>query len=334
MPATQQKYMVHIRAAAKEISLIMDTQAPDTGDAVAVVVVTFNSAELLADLVASLPKGLAGLKWQLIFVDNASSDATVETARRLAPGATIVETGRNAGYAAGINAGVAAADTHSFALILNPDVRLEAGCVPALIETVRRPHTGIAVPLLVDAKGDRIDSLRREPTITRVMADAILGARRAGRMWNLGEVVSDEGKYELDTVTDWAEGSTLLVSRECWDRCGPWDESFFLYSEETDFALRARDAGLVTRYTPAARAQHLEGGSAQSPALWRLVTINRLRLYRRRHDPVRAVLFWAALLLRESSRAALGRPTSRAAARGLLSWRRLSETPGPHSTRM
>jgi N-acetylglucosaminyl-diphospho-decaprenol L-rhamnosyltransferase len=312
----------------------MDIHAPVTDDAVAVVVVTYNSAGLLADLVSSLPRGLAGLAWRLIFVDNASSDASVETARLLAPGATIVETGRNGGYAAGINAGVAAAGSPSYILILNPDVRLDHGCVAALIAAVRRPNTGIAVPLLVDAKGDRIDSLRREPTIIRVVADAVLGARRAGRIWGLGEVVTDEEKYQTETVTDWAEGSTLLVSRECWARCGPWDESYFLYSEETDFALRARDAGLVTRYTPAARAQHLEGGSAQSPPLWRLLTINRLRLYRRRHDAVRAAVFWAVLLVRESTRAALGRPTARAAVRGLLSPRRLSERPGPHSTRM
>ncbi len=132
--------------------MIMDTDVSVTADSVAVVVVTYNSADLLDDLIASLPGGLRGLPWKLIIVDNDSVDASVETARRLAPDATIVETGRNGGYAAGINAGVAAAGPHSAVLVLNPDVRLGVECVPALIAALHRPDTGIAVPLLTDAK--------------------------------------------------------------------------------------------------------------------------------------------------------------------------------------
>jgi GT2 family glycosyltransferase len=298
---------------------------------IAVIVVTYNSEMLLPELLSSLTPGLAGVLWHLTVVDNASADRTVPTLRRLAPNANIVQTGRNAGYAAGINAGVAAAPPHTAVLVLNPDVRLQPGCVAELLRPLRTPGTGIAVPRLVDGDGSLIWSMRREPTLLRTTADAVLGANRAGRWGTLGEVVTDERRYARETVTDWAEGSTYLISKECWDRCGPWDESFFLYSEETDFALRARDAGLVTRYTPAATAVHLQGGSAQSPGLWMLLTLNRLRLYRRRHGRVAATAFWAVLFMRELSRAVLGRRPSRAAVRALVSPRRLRERPGPAS---
>jgi GT2 family glycosyltransferase len=173
--------------------------------------------------------------------------------------------------------------------------------------------------------------MRREPSVLRIIGDAVFGAGRAGRCPWLGEVVTDRRRYVRPAVTDWAEGSTLLISRDCWQACGGWDESFFLYSEETDFALRARDAGLATRFVPTARAVHLEGDSRRSPGLWALLTLNRVRLYRRRHGPVSAAGFWAALLLREASRAAIGRRPSRAAVRALLSPRRLHEVPGPHT---
>jgi len=75
------------------------------GESVAIVVVTYNSAALLADLIASLPAGLGEVPYHLIFADNASADDSVAVARRLAPAATVLEVGRNAGYAAGINAG-------------------------------------------------------------------------------------------------------------------------------------------------------------------------------------------------------------------------------------
>jgi N-acetylglucosaminyl-diphospho-decaprenol L-rhamnosyltransferase len=303
---------------------------PGDTETVAVVVVTYHSESLLADLVASLGPGLAGVDWHLTVADNDSRDGTVAALRRLAPDATIVETGANLGYAAGINAAVAAARPHTAILVLNPDVRLEPGCAPTLLATLRQPGTGMAVPRLTDARGELIPTMRREPSVLRTLGDAFLGAERAGRFRSLGEVVTDPDRYAAPTTTDWAEGSTLLISAECWRACAPWDESFFLYSEETDFALRARDAGFLIRYVPDARAVHLEGDSRRSPGLWTLLTVNRVRLYRRRHGPLPAAAFWAALLLRELSRAAIGRRPSRAAVRALLSPRRLRQTPGPH----
>lgn len=305
-----------------EVSAVVD---------VAVVVVTFNSSALVEDLVASLPDGLAGLDWCLVVADNASQDDTVARVRECAPAAIVVETGRNGGYASGINAGLAGAPPHRAALILNPDVRLAAGAVPALLAAFADPTVGIAVPRLLDARGELIASQRREPTVLRAWADALIGASRAGRYPRLGELVTDPRAYDMPVDTDWAEGSTLLINARCLDACGPWDESFFLYSEETEYALRARDAEFRTRFVPQACAVHLEGGS--SPELWSLLVLNRVRLFRRRHRVVPTAAYWAALLVREATRAVLGRPTGRAAARALISPARLRETPGPHLIR-
>ena len=296
---------------------------------VAVVVVTYHSERLLADLLASLGPGLDGVRWHLTVADNASADGTVAALRRLAPDATVVEMGRNAGYAAGINAAVEAAAPHDAILILNPDIRLAPGSGRELLAVLDRPGTGIVVPRLERGDGSFIPVLRREPTALRAMGDAVLGARRAGRFAALGELVVGDEHYRTESTADWAAGSAQLVSRECWDRCGPWDESFFLYSEETDFALRARDAGFATRLAPSALAVHLEGDSKHSPRLWALLTLNRVRLYRRRHRSPAVAAYWGALLLREASRAVLGSRASRTAARALMSPARLKAAPGP-----
>jgi GT2 family glycosyltransferase len=298
-------------------------------ETVAVVVVTYHSEPLLADLIASFDAGLAGTGWHLTVADNASADGTLAVLRLLAPEATVVEMGANRGYAAGINAAVAAARPHTAVLVLNPDVRLGQGCVRELLTALRQPGTGIAVPRLVDGRGTLIPTMRREPSVLRIIGDAVFGAGRAGRCPWLGEVVTDRRRYVRPAVTDWAEGSTLLISAGCWRACAPWDESYFLYSEETDFALRARDAGFATRFTPAARAVHLEGDSRRSPGLWTLLTLNRVRLYRRRHGPLRTGCFRAVLLLRELSRAVIGRRPSRAAVWGLLRGRDRRDSPQP-----
>jgi GT2 family glycosyltransferase len=312
-----------------EVNPVRENRSGDVAGSVdiAVVVVSYNSAAFLPGLVDSLAAGLDGLRWHLVVADNASVDDSVAVVERLLPAATVVRTGRNGGYSAGINAGIAAAPEHEAVLVLNPDVRLVSGCGAVMLAALRAPGTGIVVPRLVDGDGRLIETIRREPSLLRAAADAVIGASRAGRIGRLGEVVTDPAAYDVPQVVDWAEGSTMLLSAECLRRVGPWDESFFLYSEETDFALRTRDAGLAVRYVPQARAVHLEGDSSTSPPLWAMLSVNRVRLFRRRHTVAATAVYWAALVVREGSRAALGRPTNRASVRALLSRRRLTSVP-------
>jgi N-acetylglucosaminyl-diphospho-decaprenol L-rhamnosyltransferase len=100
--------------------------------------------------------------------------------------------------------------------------------------------------------------------------------------------------------------------------CGRWDESFFLYSEECDYCLRARDHGFATRLAPAAEVRHLGGESRSHPELWSLLVVNKGRLYTRRHGAALGLGFRAAALLRELRLAAGGNRPSLAAARALI----------------
>ena len=131
-------------------------------------------------------------------------------------------------------------------------------------------------------------------------------------------MVQDLGRYSSPGPTDWATGAAVLVAARCHKAIGDWDESFFLYSEETDYMLRARDAGLLTWYVPEAIAEHRGGESATSAQLWSLVVTNKVRLYRRRHGLLNSSLYWSILLGSEAVRAAAGKPRSRAAVRALL----------------
>ncbi|HSE54782.1 MAG TPA: glycosyltransferase family 2 protein [Nocardioidaceae bacterium] len=285
---------------------------------VAVIVVTWNSAGVVADLLTSLHAGMRGLDWDLVVADNDSADGTVDVVRSLAPAAQIVETGRNAGYAAGINAALRRVETASAVLILNPDVRLRPGAGIELVRGLSEPRAGIVVPVQLDAQGRVLPTLRRDPTLLRAWGEAVLGGDVAGRNPLLGEVVHDPAAYASAGWHDWASGSVMLVSRECLTATGPWDESLFLYSEETDFVLRAREAGFRLLLRPEARAVHLQGESHASPALWRILILNKVRFYARRHNRAATAGFWLALVTGEGLRAVAGRATSRAAFAGLL----------------
>ncbi|HEY7145392.1 MAG TPA: glycosyltransferase family 2 protein [Streptosporangiaceae bacterium] len=287
--------------------------APD----VAIVIVTYNSAHVIADLLDSIPAALDGLSADVVVVDNASADGTAELVA--ARGDCRLVRSANTGYAGGINRGVRAAMSAEAILVLNPDVRLGDEAVPALLAALREPHAGIAAPQLRSPAGGLEPSLRREPTLPRA-----LGLTRTG-LAVFAEQVTRAADYASPRTADWATGAVLAISRKCWDLLGGWDESYFLYSEETDFALRARDAGLLTWYTPDAVAVHAGGQSGRSHATHAMQVINRVRLYRRRHRAAPSWLYFLLILAGELSRAARGRPRSAAAAAALL---RPSRRPG------
>jgi N-acetylglucosaminyl-diphospho-decaprenol L-rhamnosyltransferase len=295
---------------------------PKTLD-VLVALVTYNSADVVVDLIKSLPAALKGCSWQLVVADNASRDGTIGVIRTLAPDAVIVEMGRNAGYAAGINAAVSAGTHSRSILVLNPDTRLGAESVNVMLQRLQDPGIGIVVPRLLWGEGALVHTLRREPNIRRALGDAILGWRRAGRFETWGEIVVADECYTNDSTADWAAGPAMLISRICLETCGPWDESFFLYSEETEFCLRARDHGFRLILTPGASVVHLGGESQVAPHLHSLVVVNRIKLYSRRHGRFATSAFWSIAVLRSASRAAFGRHAERAALRTLLSRRRM-----------
>lgn len=284
-----------------------------------VLVVTYNSRGVLPAFVAALDRGLEGVSsHELVIVDNASTDGTPAQAAALAPHATVVRQPRNRGYAAGVNAGVAAAAASRAVLVLNPDVELGAGCARRLLDALDEPATGAAVPRLVDPAGRLQHSLRRDPSVLRALGAALAGGARAGRTRAFGEVVTDPAAYAHPCTVDWATGAAMMLARDCLRAVGPWDESFFLYSEEVDYAQRIRDRGQVIRYVPTATAVHRGGDAPSTPHLWSLMAVNRVRLFARRHGPLASAAFWGAVTLGEAVRAVAGQARSRAAVSSLL----------------
>ncbi|PXA65720.1 glycosyltransferase family 2 protein [Cryobacterium arcticum] len=306
--------------------------AQKTPVAVAVIVVTFNSHGHVDGFADSLRQSQVDGPLRLVVVDNASTDGTLGRFREAIPDlngipTTLVDTGRNAGYAAGMNAGIAVAAESDYVLLLNPDIRLEPSTIRNLLHEARASGAGIVVPRLRDADGSLRLSMRREPSVLRAWGEALLGGRLAGRYPRLGEMETRRVLYDGIAEPDWATGAAMLISRACCSAVGRWDESFFLYSEETDFALRARDAGFPLRFTPAAEAVHFEGDSHQSRALYSLLVRNRVKLYRSRHSGASTLLFRAGVFVGVALRAA--DPTRRAAALALLG--RTSLVAGPTS---
>jgi GT2 family glycosyltransferase len=281
------------------------------GRQLSIVVITYNSAGVLLSLLDSLLAGLEGIdKFEVIVVDNNSTDNSVDIALAHTIRPRIIKMGRNAGYAAGINAAAATVHKDADLLILNPDVRLLPGAAHRLLERLTDPSVGVAVPQILTEDGSVAWSLRREPSIATAWTDAILGGTLAARI-GTGERIGDPARYDKDGLTDWAEGSVLAVAARARGIVGDWDESFFLYSEEIDYMRRVRECGLSVAYVPNAQAVH-PGGDYQNARLSALLAVNRIRYYRRHHGPLSTTMFRLSIVVGEGMRAARG-PAHRAA---------------------
>jgi N-acetylglucosaminyl-diphospho-decaprenol L-rhamnosyltransferase len=277
----------------------------------AVVVVTYNSARVIDGLLDSIGPALDGRPAEVAVVDNGSVDDT--PARVAARGDCLLVPAANDGYGAGLNRGVAALAGSGPVLVANPDVVLAPGAISTMLDALEEDSkVGIVVPRLTEPDGRTARSLRREPTLGRSLG---MGDSRWPR---LSEIVNEEAAYAEPHDVDWATGAVMLVDRACYDRLRGFDESFFMYSEETDFCLRARDAGWVTRYTPAASAMHVGGDSGRNPELYAMQVLNRVRLHRRRHPWPSAATFLALSAAREGVHALRGDPDSRRALEALV----------------
>jgi N-acetylglucosaminyl-diphospho-decaprenol L-rhamnosyltransferase len=287
---------------------------------VTAVVVTYNSARHIGACLDALGRALKPFRSStIIVVDNASTDDTLSIVAESGTDAMVVPLLTNRGYAAGINTGIAAGRATGPVVVLNPDCAVAPDCIERLCDALLLDGVGIAVPRFVSDDGTTQHSLRREPTVLRAWGDALIGGTRAGRFPATGETVLDPARYDHDTDVDWATGAAWAISPRCRNSLGGWDESFFLYSEETDYALRARDAGFRVRYVAGAYCLHHGGESNASPPLWALLTVNRVRLFARRGGRMRTACFYVGVLVGEALRSIRGpAPTHRRALRRLL----------------
>ncbi|MDX0630737.1 glycosyltransferase [Sinorhizobium medicae] len=282
------------------------------------VIVTYNSSAVLSELLDSLPAGLAGVDdYEVIVVDNASEDRSVDIALDHPIGVRVIKMARNAGYSAGINAAAEAIEPNRNLLVLNPDIRLYPGAARILNDLLSDTSVGIVVPQILDEDGSISRSIRREPSLKTVWADALVGSDIAGR-FGLSETVFDRALYRDGGQIEWAVGAILAIAARTRAIIGGWDEAFFLYSEEVDYQDRVRRAGLSIIYQSEARVVHIGGDFQSNPALCYLMSANRVRYYNGRHGALPATMFRLGVIAGEILRLPLGQ-RHRAAIRGAIS---------------
>ena len=268
---------------------------------VSVVIVSFNTKALLRECLLTV-NSEAGLRIEVLVVDNASKDGSAAMVAEDFPEVQLTALDTNLGFAAANNVAFRQARGR-YVVLLNSDAFLSAG---TLFRAVRlmdsHPQVGLAGALLIGRDGHWQASARLFPSITNDLLALTGLASRFAESRLFGRADRTWANPEQAAETDWVPGAFSIIRRSVLEEVGHFDEQFFLYYEEVDLCRRIKAAGHSVAYWPELKVVHIGGESSKTIkrlsisssgaqlSLWRM---RSTLLYYRKHHSHKA---WFAML--------------------------------------
>ena len=232
---------------------------------VSIVIVTYRCRDEVLACLASIYQGTDGVSFEIVVVDNASGDGTVEAIRSEFEDVRLLELPENVGFAAGVNVG-AGLGSGEYLLLLNPDSVVHDGAVRELVEFARlSPRHGIYGGRTLWPDGTLCPgSCWGRPSVWSLFCFATLlsTALKGSRVFDPESL----GGWQRDSVreVDIVTGCLLLIPATLWEELGGFDTRFFMYGEDADLSLRASALGRRPAITPRAVTTHEVGVSSAS----------------------------------------------------------------------
>jgi GT2 family glycosyltransferase len=246
------------------------------------VIVTYNSASTIRCAIESIFTS-QNIDPQIIIVDNASKDHTIQKCKKLYPHITYLENTSNKGFASAVNQGIdhAIKKNAEYVVLFNPDAILEKNCVIRTISEMKEKNIAIASPRIFTVNSPRIWFEGGKITWLRMRA-----------------IHKKPQTTNPLPPNSFISGCVMVISRCTIDTIGLFDEKFFLYYEDTDYSLRAQNAGLAISIIENARADHYEiSENNMSLKTYHLVLSGLLFFHKHTYHLTR-LYFWSHFYLR------------------------------------
>lgn len=268
-----------------------------------IIIVNWNTGHLLAGCIRSVLADLETLDRdgiEIIVIDNASVDDSLQILNRQFPQIHVVENQENVGFARANNQGIRQAKG-DYLLLLNPDTEVKCGAFKILLAFMdANPDAGAAGPQILNPDGTLQISCYPTPTLLRELWYLL----HIDLLWPYGAYKMNSWSVDSSRPVDSLLGACLLVRREALDQAGLFDEEFFMYSEEIDLCYRLRQAGWSLQWVPQARVVHYGGQSTRQVASEMFLQLYRskLRFFRKHYGSLSAGLYKAVLLFTAAPR--------------------------------
>ncbi|HLF20099.1 MAG TPA: glycosyltransferase [Bacteroidota bacterium] len=250
-----------------------------------IIIVNYNVRDFLHHALISLQKAAKGIRSEIIVVDNASDDGSVEMVRKRFPGVLLIPNKQNLGFAGANNIGLKRA-RGKFLLLINPDTVVQEDTLRVMLDFFDEyPDAGLAGCKILNPDGSFQLSCRRSFPTPWVALTKITGLSRLfptsswfGR-YNLTYLNTEE-TYEVDAVS----GSFMMLRRSVFERAGGLDEAFFMYGEDLDWCYRIQKEGWKIYYVHSTQIIHYKGESTKRSSLDEIQTFyEAMHLFVRKH---------------------------------------------------
>lgn len=228
---------------------------------VSLIIVSYNTKELTLACIKSVYEKTQNLSYEILVVDNNSSDGSVEAIEESFPEVRVIKSNENLGFGKANNLGIGLSQS-KYVFLLNPDTVLKNNAVKILYDFMENhPEAGAAGGMLYDDEGKRTFSFGRLPLLKEKIQLIMLP-----HIFLSKEI---RGKINYDDVNEISEagyisGADLMIRREVLNKTGCFDNDFFMYYEETELQFRIKKAGYKIFIVPAAEIIHLEGKSSNN----------------------------------------------------------------------
>lgn len=246
-----------------------------------IVIVSWNTRDLLADCLNSVMVNARHLSLQVIVIDNGSADGSAAMVRSEFPGVQLVENEANIGFAAANNRALPLCSAE-YVLLLNPDTRVIGPALTILSDFLREhPPVGAVGPKIVHPQSRfRTLSCGYQPTIRTIFNHYFFLSRLfpespAFRGYQLLMGVHDK----QPRVVEWLSGVCLMVRRQVIEQVGPLREDWFMYAEDLEWCERISAGGWGLVHVPTAIVEHHQGASAQQNEAVRTMWVQSLKRY-------------------------------------------------------
>lgn len=228
---------------------------------ISIIVVNYNGLRFLKDCLDSIAEKVLETH-EIIVVDNASVDGSVEYLRKNFPAIKLIVSERNLGFAGGNNLGAREAKGE-FILLLNNDTKIVTSLSPA-VSLFADEKLGVLGCRMRYADGRLQYSVGRDIVPSRMVLSwlGLAGYRSAPSVFK--RMVYDAVRYDAPMRdADWVSGAFLMTRKSLWQKLGGLDERYFMYMEDVDFCKRTRLLGFRVAYTPLVEILHFEGSGKE-----------------------------------------------------------------------
>jgi GT2 family glycosyltransferase len=276
--------------------------AATTPHDLAVIIISTNEAHWLEACLSSVFAHAGSAELEVVVVDNESTDGTRELVESSFPEARVVQS-RNGGFGYANNRGWESARAR-YGLFLNPDTEVIEGTFGELVDAMdARPNVGLIGVRQVTGDGELYPSMRRFPSASRALGEALLSERWPVRPAWAGERVLDTTVYDREQACDWTVGAFMLARREALLSAGVMDERFFLQCEEPDLCLRIKRAGWSVHHLPDMTIVHHAGKAGRDPRMAAQNTYARRQYVHKHFSAPHRALYLSAVGAQHVSRA-------------------------------